>query len=88
MTPTSDSRLTGRLLKDRREQLGLTQQQLAARLGIHQPAIASLEAGRYPPNIDSLRRVADALDCDLDVQLRPRGSTFRDPDRVALRSRD
>ena len=35
-------------------------------------AIARLEAGGRPPRIDTLLRIADALDCDLHVELRPR----------------
>jgi transcriptional regulator with XRE-family HTH domain len=56
----------------RRSSLGLSQRELAARVGTTQSAIARLERGGRPPRIDTLLRIADALDCDLSVELRPR----------------
>src|ERR671933_919183 len=57
---------------DRRAALGLSQRELAELTGTTQSAIARLEAGGRPPRIDTLLRIADALDCDLVVELRPR----------------
>lgn len=57
----------------RREARGLSQQELAAMVGTTQSAIARLETGGRPPRIDTLLRIAEALDCDLVVELRPRG---------------
>ena len=57
---------------ERRRELGLSQQQLAALTGTTQSAIARLESGQRPPRIDTLLRIADALDADLVVDLRPR----------------
>ncbi len=56
----------------RRSELGLSQRDLAERTGTTQSAIARLEAGGRPPRIDTLLRIAHALDCDLVVELRPR----------------
>ena len=56
----------------RRAQLGLSQAELASRVGTTQSAIARLEAGGRPPRIDTLLRIAGALDADLFVELRPR----------------
>jgi len=39
---------------------GLTQAQLAARLGRKQPVIARLESGAHPPRLDTLMDLADA----------------------------
>jgi ribosome-binding protein aMBF1 (putative translation factor) len=50
----------------------LSQRELAALCGTTQSAIARLEAGGRPPRIDTLLRIADALDCELTVELRPR----------------
>ena len=58
---------------DRRQELGLSQRQLAELVGTTQSAIARLERGGRPPRIDTLLRIADALDCDLTVELNPRG---------------
>ncbi len=50
----------------------LSQKDLADLCGTTQSAIARLEAGRRPPRIDTLKRVATALDCDLTVELKPK----------------
>jgi transcriptional regulator with XRE-family HTH domain len=57
---------------DRRRELGLSQAQLAKLCNTTQSAIARLESGGRPPRIDTLQRIADALDCELAVELRPR----------------
>jgi ribosome-binding protein aMBF1 (putative translation factor) len=51
---------------------GLSQAELAALCGTTQSAIARLENGGRPPRIDTLLRIANALDCELVVELRPR----------------
>jgi transcriptional regulator with XRE-family HTH domain len=56
----------------RRKALGLSQHELAELTGTTQSAVARLEAGARPPKIDTLLRIAHALDCELEVQLRPR----------------
>jgi predicted transcriptional regulator len=57
---------------ERRGELGLSQRELAELTGTTQSAIARLEAGGRPPRIDTLLRIANALDCELVVELRPR----------------
>ena len=52
----------------------LSQRELAELVGTTQSAIARLEAGGRPPRIDTLLRIADALDCELTVELRQRTS--------------
>ena len=56
----------------RRKALGLSQAELAARCDTTQSAIARLESGGRPPRIDTLLRIADALECELSVELQPR----------------
>ena len=56
----------------RRRELGLSQLELARLTGTTQSAIARLESGQRPPRIDTLLRIADALDAELVVDLRPR----------------
>jgi ribosome-binding protein aMBF1 (putative translation factor) len=51
---------------------GLSQVELAELCGTTQSAIARLESGGRPPRIDTLLRVANALDCNLVVELRSR----------------
>jgi predicted transcriptional regulator len=57
---------------ERRQGLGLSQRELAELTGTTQSAIARLEAGGRPPRIDTLLRIAEALDCELLVDLKPR----------------
>ena len=56
----------------RRLSLGLSQKELALLTGTTQSAIARLEGGGRPPRIDTLLRIAEALDCELTVQLEPK----------------
>ena len=58
-----------------RKARGLSQQELADLCGTTQSAIARLESGGRPPRIDTLLRIANALDCELTVELRPRTTT-------------
>ena len=57
---------------ERRKELGLSQAELAELVATTQSAIARLESGGRPPRIDTLLRIADALDCELLVELKPR----------------
>ena len=50
---------------------GLTQEQLAARVGTHQPSIARLESGASTPTVTFLRKVAAALGSRLEVRFVP-----------------
>jgi ribosome-binding protein aMBF1 (putative translation factor) len=55
----------------------LSQAELAELCRTTQSAIARLEAGGRPPRIDTHLRIAEALDCDLVVDLRPRAEDRR-----------
>ena len=59
-------------LSERRVEMNLSQRELAELCGTTQSAIARLERGGRPPRIDTLLRIADALGCDLQVELVPR----------------
>jgi transcriptional regulator with XRE-family HTH domain len=59
-------------VESERGRRGLTQAQLAELCGTTQSAVARLERGTRPPRLDTLLRIANALDCELDVRLRPR----------------
>lgn len=60
---------------ERRLAHNLSQADLARLVGTTQSAIARLERGGRPPRIDTLLRIADALDCELVVAMRPRTRT-------------
>jgi len=63
--------LTERLLARLRILRGLTQEQLAEQVGTKQPSIARLESGKGEPKLSFLRRVAEALDARIEVQIVP-----------------
>jgi transcriptional regulator with XRE-family HTH domain len=51
---------------------GLTQQELAERVGTHQSSISRLESGEREPSLSFLRRVVEALNGHLEVRIRAR----------------
>jgi len=57
---------------------GLTQAQLAALLDTKQESIARLESGSSLPSLSTVRRVADALDAELEINLRPKQKSGKD----------
>lgn len=61
----------GEAIRQRREELGLTQAQLGERAGLKQPAVARFEAGGTMPTLPLLERLAAALELQLTVQLQP-----------------
>lgn len=61
----------GKQVREHREQLGLTQAELAGLAGLQQPAVARFEAGGTMPTIPMLERLAQALQLRLSVRLDP-----------------
>lgn len=57
----------GEQVRQLRVSAGLTQRQLAARIGSTQPAVAHLEAGRRTPTLATLQRLARALGRDVTL---------------------
>lgn len=50
----------------------LSQSELAKRVGTRQPSIARLESGYGINNLNFLRRVAEALDAEVEIHLKPK----------------
>jgi len=65
------------LVATRRRERDLSQHELAQLCATTQSAIARLERGVRPARLDTLLRIANALDCELVVDLRPRTTTAR-----------
>ena len=65
--------LAGKTLKDARQRAGLTQAELAHRLGASQPVVARLESGRANPRIATLERALAATGHRLAVTVEPSG---------------
>lgn len=61
-----------RAILDARMKKGMTQAQIAKKMGTTQSSIARVESGRSNPTIPYMQRLADALDMRLDVRFLPR----------------
>ncbi len=65
---------------------GLTQEELASRINTKQAGIARLESGSYLPSLSTVRKVAEALDAELDIVLRPKKAEPKQPQDSENRS--
>jgi len=55
-----------------RKRAGLTQEELARRMGTTQPVVARLESGRTRPSMRTLQRLAEATGSRLLISFAPR----------------
>jgi hypothetical protein len=69
------------LIREARRRAGLTQAQLAKRVGTSQPAIARYERARAMPDLDTLGRIVEACGLELRLEL-----AEPDPQREAAAS--
>ena len=69
-----------RSLIERRNQLHISQTQLARIVGTQQPAISRLEKGNYNTTLSTFFKVANAL--DLDISLKARRGTKSTSDKA------
>jgi transcriptional regulator with XRE-family HTH domain len=67
-----------------RTEHNLSQRALAVKLGTTQPQLARLEAGEHNPTIDTLARIAQALDIEFAIDVHP---YRREPKLVSKRAR-
>ena len=65
----------GRMVRELREARGLSQRELAERMGTTQSVVGRLEAGGSRPTIVTLERVAHALGLQLEVRFQDVRST-------------
>jgi DNA-binding XRE family transcriptional regulator len=54
----------GKRIRQRRRQLGMTQEQLAEAAGIPQSHVSRLELGKHAPTHLTIQRIADAMDIE------------------------
>ena len=59
----------GYKVKKRRFELELSQSELAEKIGIDQSDLSKVEKGLANPTYKMMKRIAKALDCDLDIDL-------------------
>jgi len=67
----SSPTVAGSLILSARIKAGLTQRQLAERLGVSQPTVAAYESGRRQPTVPMLMRFLAAAGFDLRMMLVP-----------------
>jgi transcriptional regulator with XRE-family HTH domain len=61
----------GQFVREARRRAGLTQDQLAARVGLSQPTIARIESGKISPSFERLTSLVRAAGFDLVVHVVP-----------------
>ena len=59
----------GYKVKHRRQEFLLSQSELANRIGIDQSDLSKVEKGLANPTYKMMKRIANALNCDLDIDL-------------------
>lgn len=63
--PTCRQRALGDRVREHRQQRTLTQEDVAHLAGLHRTYLTHVETGRVNPSLETLARLALALDCDL-----------------------
>lgn len=58
--------MISRAIKRLRNDAGLTQVELAERIGISQGSLSAYESGKDIPSVNTLIRMADVFNCTLD----------------------
>jgi predicted transcriptional regulator len=54
---------------ERRLKKGMSQKDLALKMGTKQPSIARFESGEYNPTISFLKKISKALDSKLEIKI-------------------
>lgn len=73
------SAIAGRAIRDARRAVGMTQADLATRLGTSAPYVSLVETGRANPTIGQLSAVATALGVEMDLTFRVPGELVEPP---------
>ena len=56
--------LVGQNVRKRRLEMGMSQEELAHKAGLHRTYVGGIERGERNPSLSSLAKIADALDVD------------------------
>lgn len=75
--PLSQTVQLGKKIRNRRKQLGMTQEQLAEMLGVGHQALSRIEQGHMAPKMDRLPAIAHSLQCTV-------ADLFRYPDDAQM----
>ncbi len=72
------AKVVGRELRDTRQALGLTQAEVAERLGVSASYVSAVEAGRRNLTLGQLANIANAMRLGIDISFtRPDGTPVR-----------
>ena len=72
----------GVLIAARRKSIGLTQGELAEKIGIEQESMSRIETGVVTPSLSRLISLADVLNCPIETLLRPASNRKQDQSLV------
>lgn len=61
--------MVGKLIKATRKKRGMSQAELAEKIGVQRPVISKYENGLIEPSLSRLRKIADALSVGIEVLL-------------------
>jgi len=70
----------GKMIASRRRERNISQEKLSERAEISQGYISSIERGKEKPSLELLEKIAQALDCQLYIDLIPNGSAVTLPE--------
>jgi len=62
-----DKKALGSVIKQKRSEAGMTQDQLSMATKLSRSYISDVESGRYMPSLNALSKIAICLDIDLNV---------------------
>lgn len=57
----------GKRIAELRRERGLSQEELAGRIGIHQSALNRIEMGRHSTTVGMIAAIAAAMDCRVEI---------------------
>lgn len=58
------------LIRNKRIEKGISQAKLAEMVGMQQPSIARLESGKIVPSLETVERIANALDLQVKISFK------------------
>ena len=68
MKHIGSTKALGRIIRDRRKSMGLTQALAGKMVGVHQPTVSEVERGEREVKIDTLLKLIGALELELLIQ--------------------
>ena len=70
----------GLAIKQRRHELGISQEELSFRVGLHRTYISDIERGSRNPSLENIAKLAKALDISVSILFANYGIEIEDSD--------